>query len=102
MKKITYILGAVLFAGTLASCDLDSMSLTEKDTSNFPVNAGDAAQALAGIYNLFEAAFAGQQRRECQSAGDMALLRTPRQRRPVRWRRYQRQADAGNGPHPEL
>ena len=50
MKKIAYFLGAALFAGTMVSCDLDSMSMTEKDTSNFPVNADDAAQALAGIY----------------------------------------------------
>ena len=61
MKKIAYFLGAVLFAGTLASCDLDSMSLTEKDTSNFPVNAGDAAQALAGIYQNLNAVNANPQ-----------------------------------------
>ena len=61
MKKIAYLLSAALFAGTLASCDLDSMSMTSKDTSNFPVNAEDAAQALAGIYQNLNAVNANPQ-----------------------------------------
>ena len=37
MKKIAYLIGAALMiAGMFASCSLDSMSLTEKDTTNFP------------------------------------------------------------------
>ena len=61
MKKIAYFLSAALFAGTLVSCDLDSMSMTSKDTSNFPVNAEDAAQALAGIYQNLNAVNANPQ-----------------------------------------
>ena len=61
MKKIAYFLSAALFAGTLVSCDLDSMSMTEKDTTNFPVNGEDAAQALAGIYQNLNAVNANPQ-----------------------------------------
>ena len=51
MKKIAYLIGAALMiAGMFASCSLDSMSLTEKDTTNFPKTAEDANQALAAIY----------------------------------------------------
>ena len=51
MKKIAYLIGAALMiAGMFASCSLDSMSLTEKDTTNFPKTAADATQALAAIY----------------------------------------------------
>ena len=51
MKKIAYLIGAALMmAGTFTSCSLDSMSLTEKDTTNFPKTAEDANQALAAIY----------------------------------------------------
>ena len=51
MKKIAYLIGAALMiAGTFASCDLDSESLTEKDTTNFPQTADDANQALAAVY----------------------------------------------------
>ena len=39
-----------MIAGMFASCSLDSMSLTEKDTTNFPKTAEDANQALAAIY----------------------------------------------------
>lgn len=39
-----------MIAGTFASCDLDSESLTEKDTTNFPQTADDANQALAAVY----------------------------------------------------
>ncbi len=55
MKKITYILTTALMMGGLASCDLDSESLYEKDTSNFPQTADDAAQVLAGIYQNLNA-----------------------------------------------
>ena len=45
MKKIAYLIGAALMmAGTFTSCSLDSMSLTEKDTTNFPKTAEDANQ----------------------------------------------------------
>ena len=39
-----------MMAGTFTSCSLDSMSLVEKDTTNFPKTAEDANQALAAIY----------------------------------------------------
>jgi len=45
----------LIVAGTLVSCGLESESITEKDTTNFPTSAGDASQALAGVYqNLNE------------------------------------------------
>lgn len=50
MKKISYILASLFMAGSLVSCDLDSMSLTEKDTTNFPETEADAAQILAAVY----------------------------------------------------
>lgn len=51
MKKKIYLIGAALAVITgLVSCDLNSQSLTEKDTTNFPVNSDDANEALAGIY----------------------------------------------------
>ena len=50
MKKITAL--AVL-AFSFASCEsfLDTTNYWSKDSSNFPVNATDAEQMLAGIYN---------------------------------------------------
>ena len=51
MKKIIYQLGTALaLVGSLASCTLDSESITEKNTTNFPQNANDCQQALAGVY----------------------------------------------------
>lgn len=51
MKKILNYLGVAAIAlTTLASCDLDSMSMTEKDTSNFPTTKEDCQKALAGVY----------------------------------------------------
>lgn len=51
MNKIFNILGtAVVSVGMLASCTLDAVSYTEKDSSNFPKTADDANQALAAIY----------------------------------------------------
>ena len=41
-----------MMAGTFTSCSLDSMSLVEKDTTNFPKTAEDANQALAAIYQF--------------------------------------------------
>ena len=50
MKKIAAL--AVL-AFSFASCEsfLDTTNYWSKDSSNFPVNATDAEQMLAGIYN---------------------------------------------------
>lgn len=50
MKKISYILASLFMASSLVSCDLDSMSLTEKDTTNFPQTEEDAGQILAAVY----------------------------------------------------
>lgn len=51
MKKIYKLFGAaLLIAGTMTSCELESMSLTEKDTTNFPATQEDADQALAAVY----------------------------------------------------
>ena len=50
MKKISYILASLFVAVSLVSCNLDSMSLTEKDTTNFPKTEADAAQILAAVY----------------------------------------------------
>ena len=56
MKKRIYLIGAALAVITgFVSCDLDSLSLTEKDTTNFPVNSNDANQALAAIYENLNA-----------------------------------------------
>lgn len=51
MKKIYKLFGAaLLIAGSMTSCELESMSLTEKDTTNFPATQEDADQALASVY----------------------------------------------------
>lgn len=51
MNKIYKYLGVAAVALTcLSSCDLDSMSMTEKDTSNFPTTKEECQQALAGVY----------------------------------------------------
>lgn len=51
MNKIYKYIGVAAMAITcLSSCDLDSMSMTEKDTSNFPTTKDDCQQALAGVY----------------------------------------------------
>lgn len=51
MKKIIYFIEVVLMViGTLGSCTLDSMSMIEKDTTNFPKSPEDVNQALAAIY----------------------------------------------------
>lgn len=55
-RKISYMISsALVIAGTLVSCGLESESLTEKDTTNFPSTSNDAEQVLAGVYqNLNE------------------------------------------------
>ena len=53
MKKIFQIAAALALALSFASCEsfLDTTNYWSKDSSNFPVNATDADQMLAGIYN---------------------------------------------------
>ena len=52
MKLINTKTGLLLLAaaGMLTACDLDSMSMSEADSSNFPQNEADANQVLAAIY----------------------------------------------------
>jgi len=50
MKKINIILSTLAAAGMLSSCDLDSVSMTEQNDSNFPLDAADASSVLAAIY----------------------------------------------------
>ena len=51
-KTIKYVLASVLCLLTFGACDsfLDTVNLTQKDTSNFPVNETDAVQMVNGIY----------------------------------------------------
>lgn len=53
MKKIFKIAAALALALSFASCEsfLDTTNYWSKDSSNFPVNATDANQMIAGIYN---------------------------------------------------
>ncbi len=53
MKKILNIAAVAALALSFASCEsfLDTTNYWSKDSSNFPVNATDAQQMLAGIYN---------------------------------------------------
>lgn len=50
MKKFNIFLSTLAIAGSLTSCDLDSVSMTEQNDSNFPLDADDAASVLAAIY----------------------------------------------------
>ncbi|MCR5454005.1 MAG: RagB/SusD family nutrient uptake outer membrane protein [Bacteroidales bacterium] len=52
MKIIDKKTGLLLLAaaGMLTACDLDSMSMNEADTSNFPKTEEDANQVIAAIY----------------------------------------------------
>ena len=50
MKKFYLTLPILAVAGMLSSCDLDSVSMTEQNDSNFPVDAEDASSVLAAIY----------------------------------------------------
>jgi len=54
MKKIMKIAAIAALAFSLASCEsfLDTTNYWSKDSSNFPANAADAEQMLAGIYNI--------------------------------------------------
>ncbi len=53
MKKIFKIAAVLALALSFASCEsfLDTTNYWSKDSSNFPVNATDANQMIAGIYN---------------------------------------------------
>ena len=58
MKKIFKIAAVAALAFSFASCEsfLDTTNYWSKDSSNFPVDATDAEQMLAGIYNNLNAA----------------------------------------------
>ena len=53
MKYMKKIAALAVLAFSFASCEsfLDTTNYWSKDSSNFPVNATDAEQMLAGIYN---------------------------------------------------
>ena len=61
MKNMMKIAALAALAFSFASCEsfLDSTNYWSKDSSNFPVNAEDAEQMLAGIYNNLNAAIGG-------------------------------------------
>lgn len=50
MKKLKYLLGIGLLSSGLISCDLDSESLTEKNSETFPKNATDVSEGLTAVY----------------------------------------------------
>ena len=50
MKKLNIFLSTLAIAGTLTSCDLESVSMTEQNDSNFPLDGKDASSVLAAIY----------------------------------------------------
>ena len=54
MKRIIKLAAAAALAFSLASCEsfLDTTNYWSNDSSNFPANATDAEQMLAGIYNI--------------------------------------------------
>ena len=54
MKKIAYYLGAVLIAGTFASCEdfLDSSNYTEANTGNYPASPDDLNKELSALYGV--------------------------------------------------
>jgi hypothetical protein len=58
MKKIFKFAALAALAFSFASCEsfLDTNNYWSKDSSNFPVNATDAEQMLAGIYNNLNSA----------------------------------------------
>jgi hypothetical protein len=60
MKRIIYI---ILALWVFTSCEdfLDTESLTQKNTTNFPANVDDVEQALIGIYNTLNIAVADPQ-----------------------------------------
>ena len=61
MKKIMKFAAIAALALSFASCEsfLDTTNYWSKDSSNFPVNATDAEQMLAGIYNNLNSAIGG-------------------------------------------
>ena len=61
MKKIFKLAAVAAIAFSFASCEsfLDTTNYWSKDSSNFPVNATDAEQMLAGIYNNLNSAIGG-------------------------------------------
>ena len=55
MKKISLYISAAIVALSMSSCDLDSVSMKEADTTNFPKTTEQINQTLAGVYqNLNE------------------------------------------------
>lgn len=55
MKKISFYISAAIVAMSMSSCSLDSVSMKEADTTNFPVTSEQIDQTLAGVYqNLNE------------------------------------------------
>ena len=58
MKKLMKLAALAALAFSFASCEsfLDTTNYWSKDSSNFPVNATDAEQMLAGIYNNLNSA----------------------------------------------
>ena len=54
MKKIMKIAAVAAMVFSFAACEsfLDTTNYWSKDSSNFPMNAADAEQMLAGIYNI--------------------------------------------------
>ena len=61
MKKLMKLAALAALAFSFASCEsfLDTTNYWSKDSSNFPVNATDAEQMLAGIYNNLNSAIGG-------------------------------------------
>ena len=55
MKKVSFYISAAIIALGFSPCDLDSVSMKEADTTNFPVTSEQIDQTLAGVYqNLNE------------------------------------------------
>ncbi len=62
MEKNIFLTGAaLLLLGAMSSCTLDSESITEKNSENFPQNKTDVEEALAGVYQNLNAAMAEDQ-----------------------------------------
>ena len=61
MKNMMKLAALAALAFSFASCEsfLDTTNYWSKDSSNFPVNATDAEQMLAGIYNNLNSAIGG-------------------------------------------
>lgn len=50
MKRLSYYMGALLCAATLASCSLDETSFTEIEKKTYLNNASEAENVLLGVY----------------------------------------------------